>query len=130
MIRALLLAAALGLASLPVRAGLFDDEEARNRIDKLRTDFDELAKRADLAAKNQIDFANQAEVLKSDVAKLRGQIEVIVYELEATQKRQKDFYVDLDTRLPLERPGRRPTGGECRRPKADPASEAHDYRRP
>ncbi|MDO8931733.1 MAG: tol-pal system protein YbgF [Rhodocyclaceae bacterium] len=129
MIRALLLAAALGLASLPVRAGLFDDEEARNRIDKLRTDFDELAKRADLAAKNQIDFANQAEVLKSDVAKLRGQIEVIVYELEATQKRQKDFYVDLDTRLrkleagPAE--GRPEVNADA--PKADPASEAHDY---
>ena len=52
MIRVLVLAAALGLASLPARAGLFDDEEARARIGKLRADFDELAKRTDLAAKD------------------------------------------------------------------------------
>jgi hypothetical protein len=45
-----------------------------------------------------VDFANQIEAVKADIAKLRGQIEVLTYELEATQKRQKDFYVDLDNR--------------------------------
>lgn len=116
-------------AALPARAGLFDDTEARERIEKLRTDFDELVKRVDGTAKNQIDFANQAELLKAEVAKLRGQIEVIIYEMDATQKRQKDFYVDLDTRLrklevpPAEAaPDVKP--GET---KADPANEMRDY---
>lgn len=121
----------LGLAALPVRAGLFDDEEARSRIDKLRTEFDELAKRVDVAAKNQIDFANDAETVKADLAKLRGQIEVITYELEAAQKRQKDFYVDLDSRLrklegvPADGSHAEP-GAEGQKP-ADPAGEMRDY---
>jgi tol-pal system protein YbgF len=33
------------------------------------------------------------------LSKLRGQIEVTSYEIEQAQKRQRDLYVDLDTRL-------------------------------
>ena len=93
---ALLLAA---LLTMPVHACLFDDEEARNRIEQLRVEVADLGKRADTVNRNQIDFANQVESIKADIAKLRGQIEVLTYELEAAQKRQKDFYVDLDNRL-------------------------------
>ncbi|OHC63419.1 MAG: tol-pal system protein YbgF [Rhodocyclales bacterium GWA2_65_20] len=123
------LVAVLGLAALPARAGLFDDEEARAKITKLSTDFDELAKRIDVAAKNQLDFANQAEVLKSEVAKLRGQIEVMVNDIETTQKRQKDFYVDLDSRLRKIEAGLAEAKPEAQAeaPKADPASEMRDY---
>ena len=125
----LLFAAVVGLATLPAHAGLFDDEEARASIKKLRSDFDELAKRADLAAKNQLDFANQAEVLKSDVAKLRGQIEVIANDIEATQKRQKDFYVDLDSRLRKIEAGLAEAKPEAKAEAAsvDPATETRDY---
>jgi tol-pal system protein YbgF len=125
-----LLAFALGLAVLPARAGLFDDDEARMRIEKLRKDFDTLNQRTDQTAKNQIDFANQVEALKSDLANLRGQIEVITNELDAAQKRQKDFYVDLDTRL---RKIESPSAAEVRpdaaaeAPKADAGSETRDY---
>lgn len=134
--RALVLACALGLAALPARAGLFDDDEARARIeetrarvDSARTDLDSLAKRADLASKNQIDFANQFELLKADVAKLRGQIEVIVYELDAAQKRQKDFYVDLDTRLRKLESAAVEAKAEAKveSQKPDPANETRDY---
>ena len=127
---ALLLAAAL---VSPVRAGMFDDEEARKRIELLKGDFAELSRRADTINRNQIDFANQVEAIKADIAKLRGQIEVLTYELEATQKRQKDFYVDLDNRLrklepaPAEaRPDARadPQGPAA---KVDPAQETRDY---
>ncbi|HEX8987550.1 MAG TPA: tol-pal system protein YbgF [Rhodocyclaceae bacterium] len=124
----LLLVIAFGLAALPARAGLFDDEEARARIDQLRKDFDTLSQRVDQSAKNQMDFANQYEVLKSDVATLRGQIEVITNELEAAQKRQKDFYVDLDTRLrKLEGVPESAPQGNGEAPKTDPASESRDY---
>lgn len=133
MKRALLAACLAAALAAPAHAGLFDDEEARQRTEKLRKDFDELGKRVDLASQNQIDFANQAEMLKADVARLRGQIEVILYDLDQTQKRQKDFYVDLDTRLrKLETvpEAAKPEGTAEAAPKAaaiDPANETRDY---
>lgn len=39
------------------------------------------------------------ETLKLDINKLLGQIEILTNENESLQKRQKDFYIDLDTRL-------------------------------
>ena len=100
LLPALLLAAAL---PLPAAAGVFDDEEARERIEQLRGqvrgELAELGKRLDVVSRNQIDFANQVESIKADIARLRGQIEVLTHELDAAQKRQKDFYVDLDNRL-------------------------------
>ncbi len=110
---------------LPVQAGLFDDDEARNRIEQLRVEVNDLGKRADTVSRNQIDFANQVEAIKTDISKLRGQIEVLTYELEAAQKRQKDFYVDLDNRLrKIEQP---PADTKAEAPKADPALETRDY---
>lgn len=121
-VAALLLAAA---APMTVRAGLFDDDEARNRIEQLRAEVTDLGKRADTVNRNQMDFANQVEAIKADIAKLRGQIEVLTYELDAAQKRQKDFYVDLDSRLrKLEQP---PADAKPENPKADPAMETRDY---
>jgi len=122
----LLGAAWLALAiPLTARAGLFDDDEARQRIEQLRAEVTELGKRADTTSRNQVDFANQVEAIKADIATLRGQIEVLTYELEAAQKRQKDFYVDLDNRLrKLEQP---PADARTEAPKADPAQETRDY---
>ncbi len=114
-----------GLLTMPARAGLFDDEEARGRIEQLRVEVTDLDKRAEIVNRNQIDFANQVEAIKADIAKLRGQIEVLTYELEAVQKRQKDFYVDLDNRLrKLETP---PAEVKPEPPKLDPAQETRDY---
>jgi len=126
LLPALLLSAAL---ASPARAGMFDDDEARQRIEVLKGEFAELAKRADAINRNQIDFANQAEAIKADIAKLRGQIEVLTYELEAAQKRQKDFYVDLDGRLrKLEaRPVEAKVEAKTEAPKVDPAQETRDY---
>lgn len=122
----LLGAAWLALAlPLSAQAGLFDDDEARQRIEQLRAEVNELGKRADTTSRNQVDFANQVEAIKADIAKLRGQIEVLTYELEAAQKRQKDFYVDLDNRLrKLEQP---PADAKTEAPKVDPAQETRDY---
>ncbi len=119
---ALLLAAAL---STPSRAGLFDDDEARKRIEQLRGEMTDLGKHVDTVSRNQMEFANQVEAIKSDIAKLRGQIEVLTHDLEAAQKRQKDFYIDLDNRLrKLEPP---PAEAKPETPKADPALETRDY---
>jgi tol-pal system protein YbgF len=130
--RALACAMALGLAAMPVRAGLFDDEEARAQIAnmraELRAELDEMAKRVDIASKNQLDFVNQVEMLRADIAKLRGLTEVLVNDLEAAQKRQKDFYVDLDSRLrKIETPAEPKAEANPEAPKANPAAETRDY---
>lgn len=119
----------LTAAVLPAQAGLFDDDEARQRIVKLRQDFDELNKRVEVVGRNQIDFANQAETLKGDLARLRGQIEVILNDLETTQKRQKDFYVDLDNRLRKLEAGATEDKAEAKAETkpVDPAQEMRDY---
>lgn len=128
--------ALLGVLALPARAGVFDDDEARARIDKvraeLRTEFEGVAARVDRATKNQIEFANQSESLKADLARLRGQMEVLANEVESAQKRQRDFYVDLDTRLrKLEAAGAPPPPSAEAKPdappKVDPAQETRDY---
>ena len=100
--RGLAAAICLGLglwASLPAQAGLFDDSEAREDIEQLRTQLNEAQGKLDGVARNQLDFANQFEALRADIARINGQLEVLKYELENAQKRQQDFYVDLDSRL-------------------------------
>jgi tol-pal system protein YbgF len=129
--RRLATAALLSLSclALPVRAGLFDDDEARKRIDQLRTEVTELNRRAETVSRNQLDFANQAEALRAEVARLRGDIEVIRYELDAAQKRQKDFYIDLDTRLRKfeQPPAEAKTAETPATEAADPAAETARY---
>jgi len=85
---------------------------------------------AAVSSRSQIELANQIEQIKADLAKLRGQIEVLNYELEATQKRQKDFYVDLDNRLrkletvtPATVATPAPAAGTNPAPIADPAAD-------
>jgi tol-pal system protein YbgF len=102
---------ALALVSLVpqfAHAALFDDEEARKRItatnariDQLQKDFDDRVGQLERQLKSGalVDLANTVEGLKSDVAKIRGQIEVLTYELDQSQKRQRDLYVDLDARM-------------------------------
>jgi tol-pal system protein YbgF len=92
----------------PAHAGVFDDDEARKRIaatneriDRLQKDLDERVATLERQLKSGalVDLANSVEGLKSDVARIRGQIEVLTYELDQSQKRQRDLYVDLDARL-------------------------------
>jgi tol-pal system protein YbgF len=96
----------LWLVALPARAALFDDDEARKRIDALKVRIDQLehtlSQRLDtLEAKSAglVDMFRDVEQIKADIAKLRGQYEVMSYELEQAQKRQRDLYLDLDSRL-------------------------------
>jgi tol-pal system protein YbgF len=96
------------LFAAPARAALFDDEEARKRIDATNQRLTQMQKQLEdriatleTSIKNLglVDVFNQIELLKSDSARLRGQIEVITHELDQAQQRQRDLYVDLDTRL-------------------------------
>ena len=98
----------IGVAPRVAQAGVFDDDEARKRItitneriDKLQRDLDERIATLERQLKSGalVDLANNVEGLKSDVARIRGQIEVLTYELDQSQKRQRDLYVDLDARM-------------------------------
>jgi tol-pal system protein YbgF len=95
------LLAAFSFAPLQSNAALFEDDEARRAILDIRARLDnmqsEINAKADKA--NNLDLNNQSEQLRQEIARLRGQIEVLTNELANTQRRQKDFYVDLDNRL-------------------------------
>ena len=96
------------LASAPARAALFDDEEARRRVEALRARVDQLettlsqrlgALEDTVKGQGLLDLLRDVEQIKADIAKLRGQYEVLTYELEQAQKRQRDLYLDLDSRV-------------------------------
>ncbi len=113
------------LASGSARAGLFDDEEARKQImdltNRVKTQDEAfVARMSKIEAENEqrgraiIELSNQLDGLRSDIAKLRGQLEVLLNDADASQKRQKDFYVDLDNRLrALEKTGGTAGGGDA-----------------
>jgi tol-pal system protein YbgF len=99
---------AVALLALPARAALFDDDEARKRIAETNAKLSQVQKQLDdritalesqLKSQGLVDLFNQVEQLKADIAKLRGQVEVMTFEVEQSQKRARDLYVDLDTRL-------------------------------
>ena len=101
------------------QGALFDDDEARRQIAAERKRVDDLSARLnsesqqlegitgrlgkleESVGKNQavLDLFREIENLKGEVAKMRGQMEVLTNGIETSQKRQQDFYVDLDTRL-------------------------------
>ncbi|MEK6592349.1 MAG: tol-pal system protein YbgF [Pseudomonadota bacterium] len=78
--------------------------EQQKRIDGLRQQHEELVARMariEESLKNQpvLDLATQFELFRQEVKSLRGQIEVLGNNIDGTAKRQRDMYVDLDTRL-------------------------------
>jgi tol-pal system protein YbgF len=87
--------AALLLAST-ARAGLFDDTEARQQVENLRQ---EQQNQLESVRRGQLDLASQNEQLRAEVARLRGQLEVLLNKVESVESRQRDFYVDLDSRV-------------------------------
>ena len=99
------------VAPAPAHAALFDDDVARKqvaeqsrRVDDLRSQTDTIAARVgkieeSLRNQSMLELMNQIELLKREIQSLRGQIEVVNNGVESNAKRQRDMYVDLDTRL-------------------------------
>ncbi|HEV7477963.1 MAG TPA: tol-pal system protein YbgF [Burkholderiales bacterium] len=105
-----LAAAALASAAFPcVAQGLFDDNEARRRIELLRQSvetsqrtMEERLTKIEGAASDRgamLELSSQLEALRTEMARMRGQIEVLTNQTEMADKRQKDLYLDIDTRL-------------------------------
>lgn len=96
----------LCVASSHAAAGLFADEDARKQVQQLEARIVKLeqALASSEADKEQhirsvLDLQIQMEGLNTELRKLRGQNEELVHNLQDAEKRQKDFYIDLDTRL-------------------------------
>lgn len=122
----LVLTLAIGGAMPSALAGMFDDDVARKqiaeqtrRLDEARNEFKthvdtlsgrmakmEEAMRGSLVTQqSMLELVNQIELLKREIQGLRGQIEVVNNGVESNAKRQRDMYVDLDTRLRRLEPG-------------------------
>lgn len=115
------LAAMLALSG-PAQAGLFDDEEARKAILDLRARIqssDESSKQAiaELGAVNAqlveqvaamrrslLELNNQLEVLRGEIATLRGNGEQMMHSLGELQRLQKDANQSFDDRLRVVEP--------------------------
>ncbi|MHB9117330.1 MAG: tol-pal system protein YbgF [Burkholderiales bacterium] len=88
----------------PSFAGLFSDDEARQNVAQLQQQTQAMDARLvklenAINSNTLVDVLSQLDGLKTDMSQMRGQLEVLSHDLETTQKRQKDLYVDLDTRL-------------------------------
>ena len=122
------------VAAQPAQAQLFKDDELHNRTrtlesqraaDVRRVDALEgrVDTRADTQARQIIDLNTLIDAQKQEIARLRGQLEVLTNEIENATKRQKDFYVDLDGRVrKLETPPAPPE-----KPKGPTAEEQKAY---
>lgn len=127
----LTLAAALGaaLAAPASYAALFGDDE---KLEQLRRDIQanekaleaRIAKlEASAADRNAVlDLSGQLDQLRSDLARLRGQVEVLSNQIDTAEKRQRDLYLDIDTRLrKLEQAKEQPPAATSGEATASPA---------
>jgi tol-pal system protein YbgF len=103
---------------LQASAGLLDDDEARKAILDLRAKVDAIAR--DLNARietksdktSQLALLNQHEQTMQEIARLRGQIEVLANQMSRTQDSQKQLYADLDARLKKVEPQQETVDGQ------------------
>jgi tol-pal system protein YbgF len=82
--------------------------EQGKRLDQLRLQNEELAARlaqmeeslkSFTAASPALELAQQLERVRQELMQLRGQVEVAGHDIQMAAKRQRDMYVDLDTRM-------------------------------
>lgn len=132
---AALLLAAAGIA----HAGLFDDDEARRRIEQVQAEQARIAKesaerigRLEESVRNIgiVELLRQIEMLNSEIARLRGQIEVLANQGEQIQKRQRDFYLDLDSRIKRLEGGAQSEAAAAARPADAEANPAQAVAKP
>ena len=90
---------------LHASAGLLDDDEARKAILDLRSKVENLSRdlnaRIDTKSDKSaaLDMLSVNEQTNQEIARLRGQIEVLANDIATAQKRQRDYYTDLDARI-------------------------------
>jgi len=85
--------------ALPAQAGLFTDEDARKQIQQLEARVVLLEESKKEQTKSLFNLQEEIVLLHTETRKLRGGNEELAHGLEDAEKRAKDFYVDLDTRI-------------------------------
>jgi tol-pal system protein YbgF len=121
---------AAAVAAAPAWA-ILDDDVARAQIRELRKDVEAISKRLDERLSRVedrralVDLAAQIEALRSDLARIRGQLEVLQNQGDNADKRAKDLYVDVDTRLrKLEQANQAAAKEATEKPPADAGATA------
>ena len=93
---------ALGLAQPVLAADTAELTRQVQALQQLASSLDvRLGKLEGAIQQNQqlLGLLKEVETLKAEVAKMRGQAEVQVHQLDTLGKRQNDLYVDLDQRI-------------------------------
>lgn len=112
-------------------AGLFGNDEELEELRKQVGAMEARIAKMEQVLNNQglIDLYSKVETLGIELNKLNGQIETLNNENSLLQKRQKDFYIDLDNRLrSIEESGAKPvtpssTGKDSRRSQIESSPE-------
>ena len=123
------------LAAGQAHAGLFSDDE--RKIKELEGRISLLEDSEKQRARALMSMQSQLDALSEEVRKLQGRNEELLHNLQDLEKRQKDFYIDLDSRLrrlealPQGQLQTGPQDGEVTAappvPPADPAAENRDF---
>ena len=92
------------LFATPLHAALFEDTDARKKLQEMQLKEIELETRivnleAVIKSGSLNDMLNQIELMKQEVSKLRGDMETLRHLNATVEQRQKDLYQDLDGRL-------------------------------
>jgi tol-pal system protein YbgF len=107
---AMLALCGLWMVSVPVHAGLFDDDEARKAILDLRArvtqleqthgaEIKQLTDQVQQLQSGLLDLNTQNEALRADLAKLRGTNEQLAHDLADVQRAQQDTAQKVTARL-------------------------------
>src|SRR4051812_6502938 len=105
MLRTTAAALLLACAGAAQAQGLFDDNEARRRIDGPKQPAEATQKAVDdrlatAADRNAIlELSRQIDALRTEITNMRGQVEVLTNQGDTATKRQTELYQDIDTRL-------------------------------
>ena len=146
MLKKILLVAGFALALPAAAQGLFEDndKEARRRIEALRQQVQQME--AGQAALNErmakldaaagaaadrsaiLELASQIEAMRGEIARMRGQVEVLGNQADTAASRQKDLYLDIDTRLRKLEQGREQQAAAPEKPGAPAPAEAGEAR--
>lgn len=87
------------LVVTPAFAGLFSDDQARQQIQQLEERIKSLESTEKKQTQSMLDLLGQIDALNQQIRQLRGQNEELAHGLQEAERREKDFYVDLDSRL-------------------------------
>ena len=75
-----------------------------------------------------LELAQQLELMRQELKQLRGQMEVLGNDMQLAAKRQRDMYVDLDSRLKrVEQPAAAGAAAPAQGAAAAPPAEASAY---